>query len=175
MAYAPGLAAALAAFWLALSGHFDPLLLGLGLLAVFAALWLTARLEVISLEASPYHRSPQLLAYLGWLVAEIAKANVQVIGQVFAPTERLKPGMSRVRTVGRSDLARALFANSITLTPGTVTVDVEGDQLLVHALQATNAEPGAFTDMDRRSALAADGRTRLPAAPGMSPEEPAND
>jgi multicomponent Na+:H+ antiporter subunit E len=175
MAYVPGLTLALAGFWLVLSGHYDPLMLGLGFVSVLASLWLTARLEVIDAEASPYHRSPHLLAYIGWLVVEIAKANVQVIGQVFAPTERLKPGMSRVKSVGRSDMAKTLFANSITLTPGTVTVDVDGDVLLVHALQAANGEPAAFADMDRRAALAADGRKPLPEAPGMTAQkEPAD-
>jgi len=170
MAYAPGLTIALAAFWLVLSGHYDPLMLGLGLISVLAALWLTARLEVIDRESSPYHRAPHLAGYLGWLVAEIAKANVQVIGQVFAPADRLRPGMSRVRSVGRSNTARVLFANSITLTPGTVTVDVDDDVLLVHALDIAGAEPASFSTMDRYAALAADGRTPLAAAPGMVSE-----
>ncbi len=170
MAYAPGLTIALAAFWLVLSGHFDALMLGLGLLSVLAALWLTARLEVIDRESSPYHRSPQMLSYVGWLVGEIAKANIQVIGQVFAPAESLRPGLTRVRTVGSSDMAKVLFANSITLTPGTVTIDVDRDELLVHALSLSGAEPASFTSMDRKSALAADGGTQLAPAPGLTPE-----
>jgi len=174
MAYAPGLTIALAGFWLVLSGHFDPLMLGLGLISVLAALWLTARLEVIDRESSPYHRAGQFLVYTGWLVLEIAKANIQVIGQVFAPSEKLRPGMSRVKSVGRSELARVLFANSITLTPGTVTVDVDGDVLLVHALDVAGAEPDSFKPMDRNAALAADGRTQLPVAPGMSSGGAAN-
>ena len=59
-----------------------------------------------------------------------------------------------------SDLAKTIFANSITLTPGTVTVEIEGDKFLVHALFEESAAPEAFVEMDERSYRAADGKRK---------------
>ena len=66
----------------------------------------------------------------------------------------------QVKTVCQSDLAKTMFANSITLTPGTVTIEVERGRMLVHALFEEDASPDAFTEMDARSARAIDGRKR---------------
>ena len=66
--------------------------------------------------------------------------------------------MVNVATTARTDLGKAMFANSITLTPGTVTVDVDGDRLRVHALVREASPAGSFAKMDRRAAAAADGR-----------------
>ena len=62
----------------------------------------------------------------------------------------------KLKTICKSDLAKVTFANSITMTPGTVTVEIEGDKLLVHGLYEANTQPEAFEEMDRRCARAAD-------------------
>lgn len=158
MTYTLGLLAALVAFWFVLSGETSPFFLGLSAVAVLAALLLSARLHVIDRDGSPYHRAPQLVLYLGWLIGEIVKANVAVIARVIGPKHAIDPAMVEVKSSATSNLGRALFANSITLTPGTVTVDVAGSTLKVHALVRENAGEDSFGDMDRRSALTADPR-----------------
>ncbi|MDZ4762807.1 MAG: Na+/H+ antiporter subunit E [Alphaproteobacteria bacterium] len=158
MIYLAGLCAALAALWFALSGEASILSLAFGAVSVLAALGLSARLEIIDRDASPYHRLPQLGVHALWMLGEIAKANVAVLGSILGGRHAISPGMARVEAVGQSDLARALFANSITLTPGTVTVDIDCGVLLVHALQDDGARPGRFAEMNRRAARAADGR-----------------
>lgn len=160
MTYLPGLIVALAAFWFALSGQTSPFFLGLAGVAVVLTLVLSARLKIIGRDTSPYHRVPQMLLYAPWLLVQIVKANVAVIARVLGSRHAIDPAMVAVQTMARTDLGKALFANSITLTPGTVTVDVEGDALKVHALVRENATPASFEPMDRRAAAAADGAKR---------------
>lgn len=160
MTYLPGLLVALALFWLGLSGETSPLFLALAVISIVLTLILSARLKVIDRNASPYHRAPQLLLYVGGLMVEIVKSNIAVIARVLGPRHAIDPAMVRVPTQAKTDLGKALFANSITLTPGTVTVDVEGGSLLVHALVRENASVASFAPMDRRAARAADARKR---------------
>ncbi|MEY2758052.1 MAG: hypothetical protein RIR33_1830 [Pseudomonadota bacterium] len=157
MSYLPGLLAALVAFWFALSGLASPYFLVAAAIAVLLTIWLCARLRVIGRDASPYHRFVQLTAYTIWLLGEIVKANLAVIARVVGPRHAIDPAMVSVKTQARSDLGKALLANSITLTPGTVTVDVDGETLKVHALVRENATPPSFARMDERSARTADG------------------
>lgn len=154
MTYLPGLVLALAAFWFALSGETAPFFLGLGVLSVLLTLWLVGRLRILDRDASPYHRFAQLLIYLIWLIGQIVRANLSVIARVLGGG--IDPAIVRIRTNARTDLGRTLFANAITLTPGTVTVDINGDKVVVHALVAKNASVRSFDANDRVSSIAAD-------------------
>lgn len=160
MAYLPGLLVALAVFWFALSGEASPLFLFLGTVSVLLVLWLAGRLKIIDRDASPYHRAPQMLLYGGWLIVEIVKSNITVIRKILAPSHAIDPDVVTVTTSAKSDLGKAIFANSITLTPGTVTLDVDGDKLKVHALVRETSPVSSFADMDRKAAAAADGKGR---------------
>ncbi|GIW41164.1 MAG: hypothetical protein KatS3mg076_1741 [Candidatus Binatia bacterium] len=120
------------AFWVVLSGMFDPFHLGAGLLATGLVAVLTHELQYfehgsggrlnLALALAPWHRH---LRYALWLWWEIVKANVQVARIVLHPKLPIRPAMIPYRTLLRSDLGKTLLANSITLTPGTVTVLVE--------------------------------------------------
>lgn len=156
MMYLPGLILALGALWFALSGETSPLFLVLAAVSVLVTLWLCARLRIIGRDASPYHRAIQVLIYFGWLGMEIVKSNIAVIVRVLGPAHAINPDVVRIRTSVRSDLGRALFANSITLTPGTVTLDTDGDILVVHTLVRENGRAENFMSMDRGSSRAAD-------------------
>lgn len=160
MAYLPGLLAALAVFWFALSGETSPLFLFLGAVSVLLVVWLASRLRIIDRDASPYHRAPQMLVYGGWLIVEIAKANIAVIRKVIGPTHAIDPVMVNVTTTATTALGKAVFANSITLTPGTVTVEIDGDRVKVHALVRETSPASSFAEMDRKAAAAADGKRR---------------
>jgi multicomponent Na+:H+ antiporter subunit E len=155
MTYLPGLALALAAFWFALSQQTAPFFLALGGLSVLLTLWLVARLRILDRDASPYHRFAQLLIYLFWLIGQIIRANLSVVARVLG-AGRIDPAIVRIRTNARTDLGKALFANAITLTPGTVTVDVSGDRVVVHALISKNASTRSFDASDRVASIAAD-------------------
>ena len=97
---------------------------------------------------------PQTLAYFCWLFVEIIKANVAVVRQIISPDMEVSPTMTRIPTKDKSDLAKTMLANSITLTPGTVSVDIEEDHILVHALLSEMSDPTDFEEMSDRSAWA---------------------
>ena len=156
MAYLLGLVITLVLFWLGNSGHYTPLLLSLGAVSVALSVFMASRLGGIDRESSPYIRIFGFITYLPWLVWEILKANFLVIRACVRADLDISPALVKVKTTCKTDLAKVTFANSITLTPGTVTIEVEGDKLLVHALYESEAGPGAFEEMDRRSRRAMD-------------------
>ncbi len=158
MVYSAGLVAALALLWLGLSGHYTQLLLSLGAVSIAICLVLSIRLKIVDRESSLYFGMPQFLFYWVWLFWEILKANWIVIRACLRADLDINPALIKVKTRCESDLAKTVFANSITLTPGTVTIEVDRDKLLVHGLYEQDAQPEAFADMDLRSARAADGR-----------------
>ncbi|MEL6919617.1 MAG: Na+/H+ antiporter subunit E [Pseudomonadota bacterium] len=158
MTYFIALMSVLAALWLGLSGIYTPLLLSFGAVSVVITMILVYRLDILDREVVPYGALPAAALYWVWLVGEIIKANWVVIKACLRADLDIHPALVRVKTTCRSDIAKATFANSITLTPGTVTLTVDGDKLLVHALYEAEAQPEAFIEMDRRSARAIDGR-----------------
>ncbi len=160
MGYYIGLLLALIALWLGLSGHYTTLILSLGGVSILLSMILAYRFDITDSESSPYLRLPRIFIYWVWLIGEIIKANWIVIKACLKSNIDIKPALVKVRTACESDLAKTVFANSITLTPGTVSVQVEGDKILVHALYEDEAGPGAFDEMDRRSCFAVDGKVR---------------
>ena len=133
------LSAVLFGVWLLLSGHYPPILLGLGVISTLFAVAIALRMDVVDHEGHPLHLGLRILGYLPWLMFQILRANLDVARRVLGPTLAISPRMFRVRATQRTDLGRVIFANSITLTPGTVSVELEGSEILVHALTADAA------------------------------------
>lgn len=161
MGYFLGLIVVLIALWTGLSGDYTltkPLIASFGVISITLSAVLAYRFDILDREGSPYGRLFQLLAYWAWLLVEIFKANWVVIKACLRSTLDINPALVKVKTGCESDLARTVFANSITLTPGTVSVEVEGNKILVHALYEDSAGPGAFDEMDKRSRDACDGK-----------------
>jgi multicomponent Na+:H+ antiporter subunit E len=127
-------AAFLAALWWLLSGQTAPLLLAFGAASVLLTFWLARRMEIVDDESHPVHLSAGLARYWLRLIREIVASNVDVVRAILAPRLAIEPHFLTVRTRQTTDLGKVILANSLTLTPGTVTVDVQGDELLVHAL-----------------------------------------
>ncbi len=151
-----GLVLGLAAFWLGMSGHYTALMLSFAAVSILLTVIVAYRFDIIDREGVPYARLLPFLAYYPWLTWEVAKANWVVIMACLKADIDITPTLVKVKTRCKSDLAKATFANSITLTPGTVTVDIDGDRLLVHGLYEQYSQPEAFLEMDRRCAAAAD-------------------
>lgn len=147
----------LAAMWLLLSGYwFKPILVAFGVLAVTCSVFMITRMGLLDGESVPFSRMVQYLRYWGWLGSEIFKANIAVVRIALAPDLNIKPVMTRVAVNAKTDMARTTFANSITLTPGTVTIEVEETGFLVHALTEEFADQEAFRDMERRTMAASE-------------------
>jgi len=145
------LAIALFLFWLLLSGHYTPFLLAAGLASSLLIAWFSDRLmSVVDREGHPIHLTIGALTYWPWLLWEIAKSAWDVTRRILDPKLPISPVHVRLKAGQHSDVGRVTYANSITLTPGTITIELEGDDLLVHALTREGAESLKGGDMDRR-------------------------
>jgi multicomponent Na+:H+ antiporter subunit E len=136
--------------WLLLSGIFEPLLLGLGVASSIVVVYIAHRMDVIDREGHPIHLTPRTLLYFPWLVWEIVKANFDVALAIVRPAMPIEPRLLHIKAGQKDDLGRVIYANSITLTPGTVTIATEGSAFTIHALTRGAAEGLESGDMDRR-------------------------
>ena len=151
MLHALVLGASLAAFWLLLSGYFtSTLLLSLGAISVLVTVYLTLRCDRHDGERVELRIDLPIMRYWLWLMVEIVKANIDVAKLILSPKMALSPRMVRVKATQSTDVGIVIYANSITLTPGTVTVDIEGDELLVHAITQEMADGVTSGDMGER-------------------------
>lgn len=142
---------ALFGFWLLLSGRFDsPFLLGSGVVACALTVLVCQRLELVSPQFQPLHSVFRFLLYLPWLLVQIFRASFDVIILAWSPRPNISPRLVKVRTGLDHPLAQTLLANSITLTPGTVTVDIDDKSLLVHALGEKSARGVLDGSMEKR-------------------------
>jgi len=144
------LALFLAALWWVLSGFTKPLLLGLGVVSVLFTVWLSWRMRVIDAESHPLHLTWPLIRYWVFLTKEIVISNAQVVCLILSPSAKIKPHFVKVVTHQNTDLGRTILANSITLTPGTVTVLISDQDLLVHALTKASAQAVIDEQLDVR-------------------------
>ena len=138
--------------WLLLSGHYNATLIGYGVLSCLFVVALVAHLGILDEEALPTHLGLRIFFYLPWLFKEIVLSNIAVAKVILDPKLPIHPRMLRVSASQKTHVGQVVYANSITLTPGTVTLDVRDDQFLVHALTTDSAEGLLTGEMDRRVA-----------------------
>ncbi len=150
MRHAISLTLVLASFWLLLSGHFVPLLLGLGVVSILLVVVITLRMDVVDHEDQPLHLTSLFTLYWAWLAGEIVKANIDVVRCIWSPAGAISPTRVRVTTIQRTTVGKVIYANSITLTPGTVTMRLEDDQIEVHALTRAAATDLQGGEMGQR-------------------------
>lgn len=146
---AAGLAAVLFAFWLAMSGMFTPFLVlsGLGAAISVAAL---ASHSAGGRPLFPPHFALAIVTYWPWLLKEILVSGWRVARVIVDPALPVSPTFKRFRPLQSTQVGLATHANSITLTPGTITVLARGGEFLVHALTRPGGEGLAGSEMDRR-------------------------
>ena len=144
------LAASLFGFWLLLSGIYTPFLVLSGLGASIAVALLAQRMELADREGHPIHLALAAAAYWPWLLKEILKSGWQVTRIILDPRLPISPTLVRFKPSQKTAVALATHANSITLTPGTITVEAGHDEFLVHALTRESAAGVVASEMDRR-------------------------
>ncbi len=144
------LTAFLLAFWLALSGHYTPMLVIAGVASAIICLMAAIRMRTADSEGHPTEFFLGALTYFPWLIVEIARSGWSVTKVVLHPRLPISPTMTRVKATQRTAIGIASYANSITLTPGTITVGVNGSDLTVHALVTDGALDLEGGGMDRR-------------------------
>jgi multicomponent Na+:H+ antiporter subunit E len=134
--------------WLLLSGHYDPLLLTLGVLSCITCLYVTWKAKFIDEEGLPLHLLIRLPMYTVWLFKEIIKANIDTAKIIIFNNP--DPQNFRVKSSQKTEAGKVTYANSITLTPGTVTTELDGDVLEVHALSSDMADDVKSGAMDKK-------------------------
>ena len=144
------LVAVLFGTWLAWSGVYEPLMLGLGLGSCVFVAWIVSRLEGDDHEKTPWATFARLALYVPWLLWEIVKSNLHVARVILFAPQEVRPRLMRVDCSQHTDFAQVLYANSITLTPGTISLDVRDGNILVHALTHETAEGLLDGSMDAR-------------------------
>ena len=140
----------LAAFWLLNSGHYTLLILSLGLISIALIVYIAHRMDVVDHESQPLHLTLKIPGYFVWLTREIILSNISVVKHIWLGNETISPVLTTVKSSQKTDMGKVIYANSITLTPGTVAVDLVGDQITVHALSRENIEALHAGEMDRR-------------------------
>lgn len=152
-----GQVAFLVGLWLLLSGKMDVFHVGSGVLAAVFVVWLDRKLGSATLrngEPSLRLHVGRALLYLGWLGWQMLLATWQVGRVIVSPAmlEKIDPKLVRFRSRQPQAVARVVLGNSITLTPGTLTVEVEEDVFLVHALTRDSADSLREGTMQRKVA-----------------------
>lgn len=151
MKSAVALFAVLMAVWLLNSGHYTPLMIGFGIGSCLLVLWLALRMRIVDDEALPVRLLPRVPLYLPWFVLEVFKSNLDVARRILSPGRlKISPRLFDASASQRSDLGRVLYANSITLTPGTVSIWVFPRKILVHAIADEVADGLLEGEMDLR-------------------------
>jgi len=142
--------ALLFALWVLLSGHFSFLLLSLGLASVALTLYLVRRMNVIDHESHPVHLYSKFPTFFIYIIREIVKANIDVIKRILkVGGKEISPQLVKLPVSQKTDLSRVIYANSITLTPGTVSVELNKDFVTVHALTKEGADELLSGDMSK--------------------------
>lgn len=140
----------LAAFWLLLSGHYTALLLGLGVLSVLLVVWIIHRMEIvdgIEIRARPSRRA---FGYLGWLAAQVLKSGLAVLRKIWSLRSTPRPVVGWTPVERLSEVGTVVYANSITLTPGTLSLQVGDEGIEVHALDESGLAELREGEMLRR-------------------------
>ncbi len=139
-------------FWTFMSGLFDPWHFGLGVLSCALVSYMSSDL-LFKKKFGAGRRLKEaraFIAYVPWLLYQICLANIYVVKVALAPnvTGKISPHIIKFRTRLKSEMAIVAFANSITLTPGTITVHIEDEYFYVHSLDEPLADslPGEMED-----------------------------
>lgn len=150
MVRAISLYSALFGVWLLLSGFFSPFFLGLAVLCCGLVVAIVLRMDAVDGMPLPFSLNWRVFTYLPWLAWQIVIANLDVARRVLSRGPDIDPCIDWVPSSQKSDLGTAVYANSITLTPGTISTSVEPGRILVHALSSEGLRDLEQGAMDQR-------------------------
>ncbi len=145
-----GLYLALFVFWLLMSGHYSALIVGFGIVSCAAAVYIARRKDIVDDENLSWYLKPRLPFYWLWLLGQILKANLDVATRCVLPGNRIDPCVFRAPANQDTSVGVVTYANSITLTPGTVSMQTWDHEIRVHALTRDGARDVLGGEMDGR-------------------------
>ncbi len=139
------------AAWIIFNGNItlEIFIFGVVIAAVMLAFMCNFMDYSLKKELNVYKKSIWFLAYVALLIREIVKANLAIIPRILTIEEEMDPVIVKFRTSLKSDFTRMLLANSITLTPGTITVSMEEDEYTIHCLDTSLAEGLENSDFEK--------------------------
>ena len=130
----------IAVVWLLLSGHYTALILSFGAVSSLIVVWFMWRMDRVDEDLGVPPMRPRVLYYLVWLMWQVVLSNIDLVRRIWDPALPIRPTWQRLDIKVTSSLAKTLYANSITLTPGTLTTDVREDHFMVHSLTPDGIE-----------------------------------
>ena len=134
-------------FWLLMSGYYTPLILSLGVISCLLCVYLTIKGKFLDNETLPIYFFPRLIQYTLWLIKEILKSNIATAKVIIMKSE--EPELFSVKATQETNEGKVTYANSITLTPGTVTTQIKDNVFEVHALTKEFGDDVRDSEMDR--------------------------
>ena len=139
------------AFWVLLSAHFDALHLGSGIISSAIVAYMSHDLMFTG-GNNRLTKAIRFVAYIPWLLYQIVIANIDVAKRILTPDMPIDPQVVTFKSHLKSDISRTVLANSITLTPGTVTIDIKDDVFHIHAISKSLADDLLEGTMERKVA-----------------------
>ena len=134
-------------FWLLMSGYYTPLILSLGVISCILCVYLTIKGKFLDDETLPIYFFPRLIQYTLWLIKEILKSNITTAKVILSKSE--EPELFSVKASQKTNEGKVTYANSITLTPGTVTTKIKNDIFEIHALTKEFGDDVRSSEMDK--------------------------
>jgi len=129
-------------FWLALSGYYSlnkPVIAILGLFSVVICFALVKKMQMIK-QNKPIYFSPSSILYFLWLIGQMFKSAFSVFIAIWKNENIIHPNFIKIKTEPTTEEGKVLLANSLTLTPGTFSIILSGNEILLHALLAENEQ-----------------------------------
>lgn len=137
-------------FWLLLSGHYVALIVSFGVLSAALVTYLVFRMDRSDEEPGNFFPGLCVLNYFAWLLWKVVLSNIDVARRIWNPSLPIRPTWQRIDTKVSTPMEKTLYANSITLTPGTLTTDVREDHFMIHSLTPEGIEELKKGEMETR-------------------------
>ncbi len=150
MRHTISIAILLALIWLLNSGHYSALMLFFAALSIAVVVAISHRMDVVDHESTPVHLTLRIPSYYWWLTKKLISSNIDVVIRIWRGNHAISPCMETLPLSQVTDMGRVIYANSITLTPGTVVVDLETDSVTVHSLSKSGIDELKQGEMDSR-------------------------
>lgn len=143
-------AVVLSIFWLLLSGFIEPLLLSFGAISVVIVLFILKRMDKVENEPGQIGTSIRLIRYTPWLIGQVFSSAIHVTKLIWGSPDKVSPAIAKINAKDVPASSRVLYANSITLTPGTLSVDLDENEVTVHALHRSSIDELKEGQMEKK-------------------------
>lgn len=137
-------------FWLLLSGHYVALILAFGVISALLVTYFLVRMDKVDEEPVIFRPGFAALHYFGWLMWQVVLSNIAVARLIWSPRLPIRPQWQRLDVKVSTPMEKTLYANSITLTPGTLTTNVKKDHFMIHSLDPDGIEELRKGEMETR-------------------------